>query len=117
MFETAAAHWTQWIAQKSRKNSFKDRTNRSSYEPKNNTEGLNDGSAQARAILGPTFEGDITEEGAGIRRHALDYLKGKDVNNLGMWTTDFFEVDEDGVSPLAGVLACGGDDEDVPPTA
>jgi len=28
-------------------------------------------------------------------RHALDYLKGKDVNNLGMWTKDFFGEEEE----------------------
>ena len=81
-----------WIAQKSHKSHF-HLPGKSS--PANNSELLNDGSAEARAILGPTFEGDITEEGAGIRRHALDYLKGKDVNNLGMWTREIMGEPED----------------------
>src|ERR1035437_7551107 len=80
-----------WIAQKSHKSHF-HLPGKSS--PANNSELLYDGSAEARAILGPTFEGDVTEEGAGIRRHALDYLKGKNVNNLSMWTKDFFGIED-----------------------
>lgn len=88
---------SNWIAQKSHKSHF-HLPGKSS--PANNSELLNDGSAQARAILGTTFEGDITEEGAGVRRHALDYLKGKNVNFMGLWTREIM-----------------GEPEDVPPTA
>lgn len=37
MFEKQAEHWTQWIAQKSRRSHFRDRASRSSYQPTNNT--------------------------------------------------------------------------------
>ena len=78
---------TQWTAGKSHKTHFASSKNASQSLPKTtNTPGLNDGSAQARAILGPTFEGDVTIEGAGVRQHALAYLKGKDVPNMGQWT-------------------------------
>ena len=36
MFQPAE-HWTQWIAQKSRKSHFRNTVNRSSYSPKTNT--------------------------------------------------------------------------------
>ena len=91
---TNTEHWTQWLARKCHKTHFHSPISLSSYQPKTNTPGLYDGSAEARAILGPTFEGDVTEEGAGIRRHALDYLKGKNVNNLSMWTKDFFGIED-----------------------
>jgi hypothetical protein len=77
----------QWIAGKSHKTHFNQSKNASQSLPKKtNTPGLSDGSAQAQAILGPTFEGDVTIEGAGVRQHALDYLKGKDVPHMGLWT-------------------------------
>ena len=95
-----------WIAQKSHKSHF-HLPGKSS--PSNNTELLIDGSAQARAILSiakdaveeaATSIGSCSIEALGVLGHALDYLKGKDVNNLGMWTKDFFEEDED-VPPTA----------------
>ncbi len=89
-----AEHWTQWIARKCHRTHFRDRVSRSSYQPRTNTDVLYDGSVEARAILGPTFEGDITEEGAGVRRHALDYLKGRDVPLMGMWTKEIMDEDE-----------------------
>src|ERR1019366_2582419 len=92
-----------WIAVKSHRSHF-HLPGKSS--PANNSELLNDGSAEARAILSgaigavedaSTSVESCSVEAFGVLRHALDYLKGKDVNNLGMWTTDFFEeVDEDG---------------------
>ena len=87
-------HPFMWIARKSHPTHFHNRYSRSSYQPKTNTEVLYDGSPEARAILGPTFEGDITIEGAGVRRHALDYLKGRDVERMGMWTYDIIQPDE-----------------------
>lgn len=78
-----------WIAVRSHRSHFRDRTNRSSYSPKTNTPGLLDGSAEVRAILGPTFEGDITQEGADIRRHALRYLKGMNSKELS-FAAEFF---------------------------
>ena len=43
-------------------------------------------------------------EGNGIRHHALDYLKGKDVPLMGMWTREIFEefgeIEPDGDSLL-----------------
>src|SRR5208282_5220867 len=91
-----AEHWTAWIARKCHKTHFL-RPGHSS--PASNTPGLYDGSAEARAILGPTFEGDITEEGAGVRRHALDYLKGRNVPLMGMWTGEIM-LPEDELTEL-----------------
>ena len=56
--------------------------------PKTNTPGLYDGSAEARAILSQDLEMDTVA--SGIMRHALDYLKGKDPVNPGMWTREFW---------------------------
>ena len=81
-----------WVFRKKRPTHFYDRQACQS-DVRTNTEVLYDGSPQARAILGPTFEGDITEEGAGVRRHALDYLKGKDVEHMGMWTQYIFAAE------------------------
>lgn len=90
MFETQE-HPLAWIARKSHRTHFLSRHNRSSYTPKTNTEVLYDGSTEARALLGPTFEGDVTIEGAGVRRHALDYLKGRTVERMGMWTSNIMQ--------------------------
>lgn len=81
-----------WAFRRKHKTHFADRQACQSA-PRTNTPGLYDGSAEARAILGPTFEGDITQEGADIRRHALRYLKGMDSIETS-FAKDFFG-DED----------------------
>ena len=81
-------HPFMWIARKSHKTHFHDRHSSSYYQPKTNTEVLYDGSPEARAILGQDVENTA---GAGVLRHALAYLKGKDVENIGMWTRDIME--------------------------
>ena len=96
MFEAQTAHWTQWIAQKSYKSSFRRRESRSEYQPKTNTPGLYDGSAEAREILSSALDGEhFFVVSSGVLRHALDYLKGKDVQNIGLWTREFFGEDEE----------------------
>src|SRR5208283_2229838 len=84
-----AEHWTAWIARKCHKTHFL-RPGHSS--PASNTPGLHDGSAEARAILSQDLETDTVA--SGILRHALDYLKGKDSVNPGMWTREFFGEEE-----------------------
>ena len=81
-------HWTQWVARKSYKSSFKDRMIRSSYTPKTNTVGLYDGSAEAQQILRnaqtAVFDQDPTLNGLhamGALTNALDYVKGKDISD------------------------------------
>ena len=83
-------HWTQWLARKSYKSSFKDRMNRSSYSPKSNTPGLYDGSAEAQQILRnaqtAVFDQDPTVDGLmamAILQNALDYVKGKNMCGVG----------------------------------
>jgi hypothetical protein len=82
-----AEHWTQWIARKTYKSVFSRRKNKSSYEPKTNTPGLLDGSAEARQILRDAqvavFDSTPSNDGIiamGILRDALDHVKGKDLS-------------------------------------
>ena len=84
-------HWTTWLARKCYKSSFRSRENRSSYSPKTNTPGLYDGSSEARKIIRSAKEEAIDNPIAfGALTHALDYLKGKDILNMGGHTGDFF---------------------------
>ena len=95
-----AEHPFMWIARKSHPTHFHNRYSRSSYQPKTNTEVLYDGSPEARALLEPVVDGSITTEGSGVRRHALDYLKGRNVERMGMWTYDIMQPDEPEVEEL-----------------
>ena len=53
---------------------------------------LYNGLPEARAILSQEVD---NVEGAGVRRHALDYLKGRKVERMGMWTYDIMQPDEE----------------------
>ena len=95
-------HPLAWVAQKTRKTCFSRRTNNSSYQPKTNTVGLYDGSTEAKLIVmevlktytpqeGLPEEQELTVEPMGVLHHVLDYLKGRDVPLLGMWTRAIME--------------------------
>ncbi len=79
-------HPFMFLARKSHKTHFRDRTSRSKYQPSNNTELLYDGSTEARAIISSAldsleeFQSDAESCAVGILMRALDYLKGKDPN-------------------------------------
>ena len=64
-----------------------------------NTPGLYDGSAEARAIINNASEvidneleggGSDTVVADGILYHVMEYLKGKDMPLMGMWTREFW---------------------------
>lgn len=58
---------------------------------------LYNGLPEARAILSQEVD---NVEGAGVRRHALDYLKGRKVERMGMWTYDIMQPDEEELDEL-----------------
>jgi len=86
-------HWTTWLARKTHRTHFRDRVNKSSYQPKTNTAVLLEyegGLGEALELLKSASVRifDKTKEEAtyadiyamGALRHAIDYLKGKDLN-------------------------------------
>ena len=85
-------HWTNWTARKSHRTHF-SRPGTSS--PKNNSTGLYDGSAEARAILVDAM--NFADEDPGLSvgyemlESALNYFKGKDLSpERFSYTADFF---------------------------
>ena len=82
-----------WIFRKKHKTSFRNRYACQST-PSNKTPVLYDGSAEARAILQNAI--NIVDEEQGnmgeymILVHALDYLKGKDMQGNFSYTQEFF---------------------------
>ena len=99
-------HPLAWVAQKTRKTCFSRRTSTSSYQPKTNTPLLYDGSTEAKLIImailktytpqeGLPKEQELTVEPMGTLHHVLDYLKGRDVPLLGMWTLELTGYPDD----------------------
>ena len=83
----------QWIARKSHKSSFRDPRNRSSYEPKTNTarlveyeEGLGEALELLKSAKTRIFDTEKKDMSyadmyaMGALSHAVDHLKGKDIN-------------------------------------
>lgn len=98
-----------WVFRKKHQTHFHTNKNASQSLPKlTNTPGLYDGSAEARAIVKAAQEavGDLKDGNTavviahGILYHVMDYLKGKDPVNPGMWTSDFMGEEEEPLSEL-----------------
>jgi hypothetical protein len=86
----------QWSLRKTHKTHF-DHGSRCTSSPLSNTPGLYDGSAEARAILETAYDMAEGTSALMVIRHALNYLKGMDIPNIGIFTADLMgeETTED----------------------
>ncbi len=88
-------HPLAWLSRKIHKTCFRSRENRSSYSPLNNTARIGEyegGLGEALVILGSTQPEETSAQM--VLNRAIKYLKGRDVPNMGMFTKDLIDWED-----------------------